>query len=197
MCVSIARPGTPKALPSTTLAVLRATPGSDVSASMVLGAAEALRDAARGALDRARLLAIEAGRTHDGLDFGRIRVGQALRRSVLVEEHLGDLVHLLVGALGGEDGGDQQLEGRLVAQRHAGAEEVRVALAEVVELCPGEFGGLIFRHSLCTCLGAAPEAAYRRHEAETRFREAAPIPGRRFGAAKRIRGPAGVTRGAG
>ena len=89
-------------------------------------AAEALDDA-RGHADEAlRLVLVEAGRADDLLDLERVGDGQVLRRRVAGEECGRDHVHPLVGALGRQDRGGEQLVGVAVVERAQLARGARV-----------------------------------------------------------------------
>jgi hypothetical protein len=88
---------------------------------------EALRDVPRGRLDGARLLPEEPGAVHEPLDLAGRCGGQGARGPVAREELRRHLVHDLVGALGREDGGHEQLEGGLEPERGA---RVRVGPAQ-------------------------------------------------------------------
>ena len=112
MWVSTVMPGMPNALPSTTLAVLRPTPGS-VTRSLRRArhlAAEPLAHRLGHADDRGGLRAEEPGRHDDRFHLGAIGARVVGGGRVLGEQHRGDHVHPLVGALGGQDRRDQQLE---------------------------------------------------------------------------------------
>ena len=114
----------PKAVPSTTLAVLRATPGSVSSSSMVRGTlpCELLDDLLAGALNRFCLVAEKAGGANFGFQLSRIRIGEIFGRRIFLEQRARNLVDAHVGALRGKDRGDQQLEGVVVFE---GAGDVR------------------------------------------------------------------------
>jgi len=99
--------------------------------------AEAFDDGARGALNRLCLVAVEARWAHGRFERGQRLLREVLRRAVALEERGSDLVHLLVGALGGEDRRDEKLEGVLESQVVA---RVRV---EALEL--GEHGARLLR----------------------------------------------------
>jgi hypothetical protein len=79
-------------------------------------ALEVFHDVARGRLDRTGLLSEETGAAHQPLDLLRIGVGQGCGAAVVEEQLRRHLIHLLVGALCGEDRGNQQLEGRVESQ---------------------------------------------------------------------------------
>jgi hypothetical protein len=73
-------------------------------------AAEVLDDLSGRADDRLRLLPEEPGGINDLLDVGRVRGGERLGIGVGAEELRRDLVDRFVGALGGQDCRDEQLE---------------------------------------------------------------------------------------
>ena len=77
----------PKAVPSTTFAVFRATPGSVRSSSMVCGTwpVEFLDDFLARAHDRLRLVAEKACRANFSFHLARIRVGEILRRAIFLK----------------------------------------------------------------------------------------------------------------
>ena len=70
--------------------------------------------------DALGLVSVEACRANRLLQLRRIGVGEILRGAVLLEQVFRDLIDPLVGALGREDGGDQELKGVLVIERDAG-----------------------------------------------------------------------------
>ena len=110
--VSTVMPGTPKALPSTTLAVLRPTPGSVTSSAIVLRhlAAEPLGER-RAQLDQGVGLGPEeAGRLDHLLELGPVGGGVRGGVGIAREDQRRDQIDPLVGALGRQDGGHQQLE---------------------------------------------------------------------------------------
>ena len=118
-CVSTTTPlAMPKPEPRTTLPVLRATPGSVRISSIVLRdfAVEILDDTFAGAHDGFRFVAKEAGGADFLFEFAGIGVGEVFWRLVFLVERFGDFVHADVGALRGEDRGDQQLERVFVFQ---------------------------------------------------------------------------------
>ena len=108
---STGRPGTPSAWPRTTFAVLRPTPGSSTSASIVSGISPPCvsHELGRHAEERARLRAEEAGR----LDLRLELVGRGARErrgvGIAREERRRDLVDALIGALRGQNRRDQEL----------------------------------------------------------------------------------------
>ncbi len=128
-CVSTVMPGTPKALPSTTFAVLRPTPGSVTRSFSRPGTSPSKRStsAAPEGDERVRLGAEEAGGPDHLLQLGA--VGRGVRRGVRVprEQRGRDQVHPDVGGLRRQHGGDQQLEGVLEVELAVG---VRVALGQ-------------------------------------------------------------------
>lgn len=77
--------------------------------------------------DRPRLLPVEARRADEAFELGQIRGGEIGGGSIAGEQRRGDLVHLGVGALGGEDRRYEQLQGIAVLERQTGD---RVALTE-------------------------------------------------------------------
>ena len=78
----------PKAVPSTTLAVLRPTPGSSTSCLDVRGhlAVIPLQQGAAAVLDALRLVAEEAGALDVALQFGQLGPGVVGRRGILAEK---------------------------------------------------------------------------------------------------------------
>ncbi len=119
---------TPSALwnqtPRTTLAVLRAAPG------MVMSSFQSVWDTCRRSRstiflrrpdDGFRFVAEEAGGLDLRLEFFGREGGEILRSGVAREKRGGDHVHARIGALGGEDGGDQQFPGAVVGEGAGGA----------------------------------------------------------------------------
>ena len=129
---STGRPGTPSACPSTTFAVLRPTPGSSTSASMLAGTsppcvATSACAMPMSAFDFARKKPVEwiCGSSCLGRRFReRARVGVAL------EQRRRDQVDARVGGLRRQDRRDEQLERRPVVQLGVG---VRVLRLEPIE----------------------------------------------------------------
>ena len=112
-CVSTVMPGTPKALPSTTLAVLRPKPGSVTSSSSRFGhlAVEALDQHLAELDERRGLVAEEAGGLDQLFELGIDRRRRSRPRvAVAREQGRRHLVDALVGALCGQDRGYRQLE---------------------------------------------------------------------------------------
>ena len=111
-CVSTTTPGMPKAFPSTTFAVLRPTPRSRVSSSSVRGTSPPWRAtmSAAHSLDRAGLVPEEPGRADHRFQLRRLGAGERRGVGVAGEQPGRHQVHALVGALGGENGRDQELE---------------------------------------------------------------------------------------
>jgi len=66
------------------------------------------------------LVSVEAGGADRLLQLGRIGVREIVRGAVLLEQVFRDLIDALVGALRGQDGGDQELKWVLEVERHAG-----------------------------------------------------------------------------
>ena len=113
-CVSTVMPGMPKALPSTTFAVLRPKPGSVTSSARVCGTSPSNRSTSAwpSLISDVGLVPEEAGRLDQLLELGAVRAGVVGRVRVLGEQRRGHLVDPLVGALRGQDGGHRQLERR-------------------------------------------------------------------------------------
>lgn len=103
------QPGTPKALPSTTFAVLRPTPASLTSSSRVEGTCPAvlLDELAREVHDGACLGAVEAEGLDVGLDLLVACGGERGGIRVVGEERTGHGVDAHVGGLRREHGGDE------------------------------------------------------------------------------------------
>ena len=119
-CVSTTTPDAiPNAVPSTTLAVLRAAPGTVSSWSMSRGISppKSLRIFLRRADHRLGLVVEEAGGPDVLRQFVLAGGGEILNGRVFLEQAGRHHVHALVGALRGEDGGDQQLPGVRMMQR--------------------------------------------------------------------------------
>jgi hypothetical protein len=76
-------------------------------------AAEVLDEGLAGVLNGPGLVAVEAGRPEVVLQLGERGLGEGAGVGVLGEQAGGDLVDALVGGLGGEDGGHEQLQGRV------------------------------------------------------------------------------------
>ena len=89
-------------------------------------AAEVVHDFGGGADDVLRFVAEEAGGMNLPLQFFLRQGDEILRGGVLAKEFRRDLVHALVSALRGEDGGDEKLERVLVPQSALGLREKRV-----------------------------------------------------------------------
>ena len=101
----------PKALPSTTFAVFRPTPGSGRNSSIVRGTSpawSAIR--ARARPTRWRALLRKNRVTNHVLHVGDARAGERCRVRPAAEQFGGHHVHPRVGALRAEDGGPDQLE---------------------------------------------------------------------------------------
>jgi len=81
-------------------------------------------------LERLRLVAVEAGLLDQLLELRQARLGEGAGGGQAAEELGGHLVHLLVRALRGEDGGDQKLQRRPEVEGEAGR---RVGLLEDAE----------------------------------------------------------------
>jgi hypothetical protein len=90
-------------------------------------AAEPLQQRPAHGLEGPPLLAEEPRGADERLQLLRVGAREVLRRAEAREKLRGDTVDHGVGALGGEDGGDEQLEGVAVAQGNAG---LRVALGQ-------------------------------------------------------------------
>ena len=107
----------PKAVPSTTLAVLRPMPGSSTSMSMSLGTLPSYCSDQRPAavLDALGLVAEEAGALDVLLQFVERGLGVVGGRTVLAEQVFVTRLTRCVGALGREDRGHQQFQGRAEA----------------------------------------------------------------------------------
>ena len=75
--------------------------------------------------DGFRLGAEEAGRADEAFELGGGNVGKMLGRGAALEKGGRDFVDPVIRALGGEDGGDEELEGILVVEFAMG---VRVGL---------------------------------------------------------------------
>ena len=111
-CVSTVIPGMPKALPSTTLAVFRPTPGSVTRSSSRprhLAVVLVHEPVAQGQ-QVPGLGAEEAGGLDDGFQLGRIGLGHAPGIRVAGEQQRRDLVDQHIGGLRGEHRGHHQLE---------------------------------------------------------------------------------------
>ncbi len=121
-CRSTGSPGTPSAWPRTTLAVLRPTPGSSTSASIVLGtlAAVVLRQRRRHADEGTGLRAEEAGGLDLRLELGGRRPRERAGVGISLEQRRRDLVDALVGALRRENRRDEQLVRRREIQLGVG-----------------------------------------------------------------------------
>ena len=132
-CVSTTTPlAMPKAVPSTTLAVFRATPGSGRSCSMVRGTSPPKSWTIFVAAPM-MLFALLRKKPVERISFSNsacARPTKSCGRGVFAKKLGGDLVHALVGALGGEDGGDQKLESVLVLQRAFGVRKELVERGE-------------------------------------------------------------------
>ena len=127
---------TPSALPNqeprTTLAVLRAAPGTVSRRSMSSGTSppNSFTMALRCPDDRLRLVAEETGGADIRLELFRLQRGEVLRRGIFLEQLRRHHVHANVGALRGENGGDQEFPGIVVMQR---ALHIRIALVETLK----------------------------------------------------------------
>ena len=93
-------------------------------------AVEFFDDFAGCALDGFGLVAEEAGGADEVFEFGQGCFGHRLRGREAAEEFGGDHVDAHVGALGGEDGGDEQFPGRAMGER---ALDVGVGFVESFE----------------------------------------------------------------
>ena len=132
-CVSTTTPaGMPNHEPRTTLAVLRAAPGTVRSSSIVLGTSPPkslmiLRAAPTMDFDLLRKNPVErmSGSSSSGLQRGEV-----LWRWIFLEQFRRDHVDAHVGALRGEDGCDQKFPCAVVVQ---GALDVGVELVEVAQ----------------------------------------------------------------
>jgi hypothetical protein len=140
-------------VPSTTLAVLRATPGRVSSLSMSSGnlAAEIGDDFLRGADHGFGFVAEEAGGADVGLElFGR-DCGESLDGRIFAEEFGRDAVHVYVGRLSGKDGRDQKFPCAGVGER---AGDIGIDLVEALQDfgdavgSEGIVGGLCFLSAL-------------------------------------------------
>jgi hypothetical protein len=122
MCVSTAMVGSPKAVLSTTLAVLRPTPGRASSALRSRGTSPPCSSTSmRQVCDDVLGLAVEEA---DGLDVRLesvlAEVQDRLRCVGHREQARRRLVDALVGRLGRQDHGHQQLEGAAVVELRGG-----------------------------------------------------------------------------
>ena len=112
-CVSTTTPALmPKALPKTTFAVLRPTPASACSSSIVRGTSPPnfSTSAAQQALMFFALLRKKPVDLMARSKFGGRRVGEICRRAVFFEQLRRDEVDAFVGALRGKNRGDEQLQ---------------------------------------------------------------------------------------
>ena len=111
-CVSTTIPSAWPRSAMTTFAVLRATPGSRSSSSIVPRhlAVVVLEQHRHRPAQRLRLLAEEAGRADVVLELLRRDGEVVLRRAVLLEQPLGDAVDVHVGRLRREHHRDEQLQ---------------------------------------------------------------------------------------
>ena len=87
-------------------------------------------DALATIADGPRLVAEETGATNQGFEFRWLRCGEVGGGAITLEKRGGDEVYARVGALGTEDGGDEQLERVIVIQ---GATGVWVSDAQAAE----------------------------------------------------------------
>ena len=86
-----------------------------------------IKQGAAAIADGIGFVAEETGGVDEGFEFCRYGVGEIVDGFVPGEEGRGDLVDSFVGALGAEDGGDEELERILMAE---GATNVRMGAAE-------------------------------------------------------------------
>ena len=123
-------PGTPNALPRTTKAVLRPTPGSVTRSSSRPGTSppKSSRSAAESPMsDFALARKKPVGRMISSSSSGTA-AAMSSGGGVLREQRGRRLVHPQVGRLGGQDRGDEQLEGVAEVQLRVG---VRIDLGEL------------------------------------------------------------------
>jgi hypothetical protein len=78
-------------------------------------------------LDVGGFVAVEAGAAHQFFQFSTVGGGEGSSRWVAGEEGGGDFINEYVGALGGEDGGDEELEGGFMIE---GAASIGVGVAQ-------------------------------------------------------------------
>ena len=129
---STGNPGTPSAWPSTTFAVLRPTPGSSTSASIVFGhvAAMMFDERARHSHERSRLRAEEARRVNQRLQLVGRRLGERGGVRIAREQRRRDAIDAGVGGLRRQNRRDEQLIGVLVVELGVGAGMLALQLPE-------------------------------------------------------------------
>jgi len=81
---------------------------------------ETLHQLGTALADESGLVPIIAGWSDEGFQFGRIRLSEILSRTVTGEQSRRDLIDPLIRALGGENGGDEQLQRVVVTQGGGG-----------------------------------------------------------------------------
>ena len=178
-CVSTKMAGWPKAVPSTTFAVFRPTPGSAVRLSMESGTWPrcSAGDGACHRLDGLGLLAEEPRPLDQLLDPGRLGRGQGVRRRELGEQRRRHLVDHLVGALGRQDGGDDQLPGRAMIELAPGV-GIASWRGRGRSPGPGSCGQRRFSRATFSATGADPRGPCRRRPARRPARRLALQPSR-------------------
>ena len=150
----------PKALPSTTLAVFRPTPGQRVQLLHRVGNAARHASATMAAAAARMLLALLRKKPVERIRPSSVPARRARRNpslSGIREERRRDEVHPLVGALRGENRGDEQLERSCESPvRNARPDRLPATPGPAARPVPGSsFRGVRMR-ALCRIRGRAP-----------------------------------------